>query len=283
MSQGADWTTDEVEAVVGDYFEMLVKELAGEPYSKTAHRQRLAPQLHGRSDGSIEFKHSNISAVLVGFGLPYIDGYKPRGNYQQLLEAKVLEYLTVHDDLIPRLADSPVVNPTQAEVPAKPFGAMVESPPERLEPGPRVWSPEARVVKVDFVRRDAQNRVLGRLGEELVFELEKRRLHDDAQRPELARQVEWTSDVRGDGAGYDIASFNQDGSRRYIEVKTTGLGKAFPFYVSANEVRCSETLKDAFHLYRVFRFSRSPGLFILPGALSETCALDAAQYQARFE
>jgi hypothetical protein len=283
MSPSSDWATDEAEAIVGDYFEMLRAELAGQPYSKTAHRQRLAPQLRGRSDGSIEFKHQNISAVLVAFGLPYIEGYKPRGNYQQLLEIKVLEYLAADADLIPRIADSPVLNPTRAETPAKPFAAMLETPPEPLVSGQRVWSPDARVTKVDFVRRDAQNRTLGRLGEEFVVELERRRLHDAAGRPDLAKQVEWTADVKGDGVGYDIASFNDDGSPRYIEVKTTGLGKAFPFYVSANEVRCSEALRDAFHLYRVFRFSRSPGLFILPGALSQTCALDPVQYQARFE
>ena len=39
----------------------------------------------GRTDPSIEFKHSNISAVLVERGQPYIDGYKPRGNYQRML------------------------------------------------------------------------------------------------------------------------------------------------------------------------------------------------------
>lgn len=276
-----DWTVDEVEAVVGDYFEMLRKEMAGLSYSKTTHRQALAPQLNGRTDGSIEFKHANISAVLVAFGLPYIDGYKPRGNYQQLLEQKVLEYLSTYDDLITELAASAVVNPTQQESVVRPFTSILEKPPDRLEPGARLWSPSIRLAKVDFVHRDAQNRVLGKLGEEFVLELERRRLHDEL-RSDLAKQIEWTADVRGDGAGFDIASFNADGSRRYIEVKTTGLGKAFPFYVSANEVRCSETLKDAFHLYRVFRFSRSPGLFILPGALSGTCALEAVQYQARF-
>ena len=103
MSQLTDWTRDEVEAIVGDYFEMLRQELNAVSYSKTRHRHRLGPQLQGRSDGSIEFKHANISAVLVRYGLPYIDGYKPRGNYQLLLEQVVLEYLTVHPDFFPTL------------------------------------------------------------------------------------------------------------------------------------------------------------------------------------
>ena len=278
-----DWTRDEVEAIVGDYFDMLRKDLSGDAYSKTTHRRRLSPHLQHRSNGSIEFKHANISAVLVRFGLPYVDGYRPRGNYQQLLEQVVLEYLTVHTSFFPRLAESPVVNLVQPATPTSPFSRLVESPPERIDVGPRVWSPNVRIVKVDFVRRDAENRRLGHLGEQFVVELERRRLHDEVKRPDLAKQVEWTSEVMGDGAGYDIASFNDDGSPRYIEVKTTGLGKAFPFCVTSNEVRCSEALRDQFHLYRLFRFSRDPGLFVLGGALSQTCSLDPIQFQARFE
>jgi hypothetical protein len=237
-----DWTLDEVEAVVGDYFAMLDEEHRGVAYSKTAHRNRLAPRLNGRSDGSIEFKHANISAVMVGYGLPYIDGYKPRGNYQRLLAQVVLEYLTANPDFLPRLASSQVVDPASLVVAPARFADVLETPPDPAVLTPLVWSPTQRTVKIDFVRRDAENARLGRLGEEFVLELERRRLHDDAERPDLARRVEWTADVRGDGAGYDIASFNQDGSARLIEVKTTGLGKAFPFYVTANEVRCSDAV-----------------------------------------
>jgi len=62
-----DWSRLEVELVVADYFAMLWKELAGQPVDKTAHRKALQPQLNGRSHGSIEFKHQNISAVLINF------------------------------------------------------------------------------------------------------------------------------------------------------------------------------------------------------------------------
>ena len=56
----------------------------------------------------------------------------------------------------------------------------------------------------------------------------------------------------GDGVGFDVLSFDEaDDSERFIEVKTTGLGKHFPFYVTANEVRCSEDCPDRFRLYRV--------------------------------
>ena len=57
---GADWQPDELDAIIADYFDMLSADLAGIPYVKTRHREGLVAQL-GRSDGSIEFKHQNIS------------------------------------------------------------------------------------------------------------------------------------------------------------------------------------------------------------------------------
>ena len=67
-----DWTRLEVEAIVADYLKMLSLELAGQSFSKTAHRRALQQKLNGRSDGSIEFKHCNISAVMIDLGFPNI-------------------------------------------------------------------------------------------------------------------------------------------------------------------------------------------------------------------
>jgi hypothetical protein len=277
-----DWTLGEVETVVADYFAMLRAELSGESYSKSVHRRALLPQLHGRSEQSIEFKHANISAVLVAYGLPYIDGYKPRPHYQQLLEQGVLEFVAATPDFFDRLLQTEVLSPDRKPDGAPKLSEIEEPPPEALPTTPRTWDPERRIIRIDFVRRDAENRRLGRLGEEFVMEMERQRLHDAAQRPDLAAKVEWTSEQRGDGAGYDIASFEANGRPRYIEVKTTGLAKAFPFCVTANEVACSDTLNHQYHLYRLFRFSRRPGVYILSGRLSETCHLDPIQYRARF-
>ena len=112
------------------------------------------------------------------------------------------------------------------------------------------------------------------------MEFERRRLHDIDRRPELSKQIEWTARDRGDGAGYDIRSFNGDGSPRLIEVKTTGLGKYFPFNVTANEVRCSEALPEQFQLYRVFNFGERARLCLLPGSLSASCQLRPSHYRA---
>ena len=93
--------------------------------------------------------------------------------------------------------------------------------------------------------------------------------------------MEWVSETCGDGVGFDILSFDDaDDGHRFIEVKTTGLGKYFPFLVTENELRCSEDLTDRFQLYRVFDFSRRPMVYVLTGALSKTCQLDPVQYRA---
>lgn len=65
MSNGP-WSDEENDLIVADYFAMLVDDLAGRPYNKAEHRRALLPLLNERSEGSVEFKHQNISAVLKG-------------------------------------------------------------------------------------------------------------------------------------------------------------------------------------------------------------------------
>lgn len=73
---GTDWTDDELDLIVANYFAMLADEIARRPYVKAHHRAALV-KLIGRSHGSVEFKHQNISAVLEELGLDWIKGYTP--------------------------------------------------------------------------------------------------------------------------------------------------------------------------------------------------------------
>lgn len=277
---GDDWSLEEVEATVADYFAMLRQELAGQPVNKSQHNHALRALLNNRSKGSVEFKHANISAVLTLHHYPYINGYKPRFNFQLLLEQVVLEYLNGHKDFFDPLLEGPVLSPaTTPLVAVEGLDEIVAEPPERADVPAIEWNPNRPLSRIDFVSRDAANRDLGRRGESFVVEFERRRLRQGGK-PDLAERIEWTSQVRGDGAGYDVQSFNVNGSRRLIEVKTTGLGKYFPFAVTANEVRCSEARPNEFHLYRVFSFGAVPRLYLLPGALSKTCQLQPMQFRA---
>lgn len=283
---GRDWSDEEVRLVVEDYFEMLQLELLGDEYKKSDHWRSLIDQLDGRSKGAIEFKHQNVSAVLVNLGLPYIDGYKPLGNYQSILATEVEAFLDRRPGLLQQLASAPRLNPTTSFRVAQPnLEQIIEDPPERIFAPTSASKPwiTRKPRRIDFAELDAANRRLGRLGEEFVFELEKYRLQL-AGRDDLAHKVMWASRDIGDGLGFDIISFDEaNDSERMLEVKATGLGKFFPFYVTANEVRCSEDIPHQYHLYRVFDFGRTTRLYILDGSLRQACQLQPQLYRAVME
>ena len=118
---------------MADYFAMLEAELQGEPYKKSEHRKALIPLLAGRSDGSVEFKHQNISGVLVEMGLPYVEGYKPRGNYQGLLATEVESFLDQHPGFLEQLAAAPTLNPSSIPQPPTPdLSQIIVDPPEKI-------------------------------------------------------------------------------------------------------------------------------------------------------
>ena len=62
---------------------------------------------------------------------------------------------------------------------------------------------------------DASNRALGRAGAERVLAHERATLLV-AGRTDLAERIRWVSHVDGDGAGYDILSFDADDRDRLI-------------------------------------------------------------------
>jgi hypothetical protein len=279
---GKDWSESEVRLVVSDYFDMLEAELLGKTYKKSMHRKALIPQLSGRSEGSIEFKHQNVSGVLVEMGLPYIEGYKPRSNYQSILATEVEAFLDQRPGFLQQLASSPTLNPIHPRPVAKPnLEDVIEDPPEKIFAPSAAAKPwlARKARRIDFAELDAANRRLGKLGEEFVFELEKHRLLL-AGRDDLAQKVKWASRDIGDGLGFDIISIDEaDESERMLEVKATGLGKFFPFYVTSNEVRCSEDIPQQYQLFRVFNFGRSPRIYILHGSLRELCQLEPVLYR----
>jgi hypothetical protein len=278
-----DWSAAEVRLIVADYFVMLEKEALGKPLNKSEHRRALSAQLADRSDPSIEFKHANISAVLAGQGLPYIEGYKPRGNYQALLAQEVESFLDRNPSFLEQLAAAPNLNPDQA-TPAHriDLDQVVEEPPEQIVSPMSTGKPwlSRKGRRIDFAERDARNRLLGKLGEELVVLLEQHRLRA-AGRDDLAQRVDRVSETIGDGLGFDVLSRDDaDESELLLEVKTTCWGKYHPFYVTATELRCSEDVADRFQLFRVFDFGRTPRAYVLPGPLTANYRLEPALYRA---
>ena len=105
--------------------------------------------------------------------------------------------------------------------------------------------------KPDYADRDAKNRKIGLRGELLVIQYEKMRL-SQLGRSDLAELIIHVSEVEGDGAGYDIRSFKDDGSPLFLEVKSTRGGLETSFFISAAELEFSERHPDDYELIRVF-------------------------------
>jgi len=159
---------------------------------------------------------------------------------------------------------------------------VIEPAPERRMLPPHTETREFTSRHYNFAEREVGNQQLGKRGEEFVLQFEKNRLAL-SNRDDLAGEVEWTSKVKGDGAGYDIRSFIPENEKElFIEVKTSNSGKYQPFYISENEVEFSKAYSDQYSLYRVFNFKREPKLFILPGNVSQNVQLVANTYRAIF-
>jgi hypothetical protein len=271
---GKDWDAGELDAIVADYFAMLALERAGQAYVKS-HRAAALMEQAGRTHRSVEFKHMNISAVLSELGLPTIRGYKPKFNVQGAIFDAIDRYLDANP-AIARPEFSPLMGFAES-------GALFEEPPPEFElsNAPRAARLERLLRKFDPSLRDFRNRALGRAGEALVVDFERARLAA-LERPDLARRVRWVSEEDGDGAGYDIHSFDSAGRDRLIEVKTTCGGRTTPFFLTRNERSLAEERADSFRLFRIYKFSAGNRLFKLRPPLESLVRLEAETWRASF-
>lgn len=283
---GTDWNADELDAIVADYFAMLADELAGRPYVKSHHNAALRERI-GRTAGSVERKHMNISAVLTELGLPTIDGYKPFSNFQDALGRTIERYLLDHPDvlhgeaLIPRWGRDSVGMSPPGFIDTPAIFVDDSPPPPGAPRGPRPQGLERLVRKFDPVARDFRNRSLGKAGEALIVDFERRRL-EALERKDLASKVRWVAQEDGDGAGYDIHSFDRQGHDRLIEVKTTQGPRSTPFFVTRNELSLAHERPEHFRLYRLYEVGQAPRLFKLRPPLEEAVTLEAETWRARF-
>jgi hypothetical protein len=269
------WSDDELDAIVADYFAMLAAEQRGQFYRKSDHRLALMQKID-RSKGSIEFKHQNISAVLAHLGLPWIAGYKPMRNYQHAILDAIERYIDSHPTRLKLLEE-----PAQYTVNATEFATVfVDSPAKTPDLTPQSKELQQLVRKFDPAARDQQNRVLGKAGEEFVVGVERQVLVAGG-RYDLADKVRWVSVEDGDGAGFDILSFDLKGREKPIEVKTTKGGIHTPFFLTRRELEASKEL-DAWQIYRVHQFSQAPRIFTLAPPLEAILHLRAETWRASF-
>jgi hypothetical protein len=228
----------------------------------------------GRTHRSVEFKHQNISAVLDELGMPWIPGYKPKLNYQNAIFDAIDRYLTEHPGILEPTTTPKIVLPLPTEIFVAPpvLRPTNEQTPKRLR---------QLIMKFDPVERDHRNRSLGKAGESFVVDLERKRL-SDGNRSDLARKVRWTAAEDGDGAGYDVSSFNLGGHPQFIEVKTTNGSSRTPFFLTRNECNIASQCPNEWRIYRVHLFGTDPRIFTIAPPLEENIRLAPETWRASF-
>jgi hypothetical protein len=274
MAANGDWSDEENSILVRAYLDMLRRELRDEAFVKAEVNRRLQAEL-GRGRGSIEFKLANVSAALREMTFPFINGYKPYPNIQASLRDRVREEILRDQDL----TDLAFTRLTRKIPEASDSATWQHSPVPRAE----LSSPSApgkRVGRWDFVELESMNRALGAAGERAVLSRE-RRILTEAGHSSLAGRVEHVSQTVGDGLGFDIRSFNVDGTEKLIEVKTTQLGSHWPMMVSRNEVEVSAAGGEKYFLYRLHDFRPdSIRFYTLQGDLRDTCQMTPESFKA---
>lgn len=134
----------------------------------------------------------------------------------------------------------------------------------------------------NHIQNNKENKRIGDLGELFVIQFEKEKLIQ-ANKPKLAKKVAYHAKDLGDGLGYDVLSFDEEGNKMFIEVKATKSNKNTPFFITRNELERSKQEQDNFFIYRVYNFNDETlkgDVLILQGDASNLC-VEAVNYKVK--
>lgn len=159
------------------------------------------------------------------------------------------------------------------------YTVYYEKAPELLEPvqlvKPHIFEQQVvcKPIELKGVRVDyAGLKQIGDLGEQFIFSQEREKVKK--YKLPSSKQVTWVSRDKGDGLGFDILSYDENGKEMYIEVKTTTGEENTSFYISANELEKSKLYAENYYLYRVYLFDKKnvKGEYsIRKGSLEDLC------------
>lgn len=195
------------------------------------------------------------------------------------------EAVAVVEELMPAVEDEPLLDESVQLELAKDIDfsrVLVDRPASKKPSNPASAIDEKKEStprKLNYKKRAEKNDLVGNLGEQFALEYERWRLRE---KPELAARVKRVSD-EDDTLGYDIDSFNLDGSRRCVEVKGTIGELSTRFYISANELARAKELGSDYVLLRVGKLSTVPICCELKSPLDDALELKPDSYVAMFK
>jgi hypothetical protein len=131
----------------------------------------------------------------------------------------------------------------------KPEFITLEINPEKIHPSSKKGKSKSGMV--DFEKENKRHKRLGEQGELIVFQKEKEFLTEN-KRMDLAERVKLIS-KEDTSAGYDILSYELDGTKKYVEVKSTSCppSNIANFLITINEYNKAKKIEN-YNLYVVF-------------------------------
>ena len=120
--------------------------------------------------------------------------------------------------------------------------------------------------------KDSEGRI-NDLGELWIVNYEIKRLQDIG-RNDLAKKVDYFTKKNGEQSDFDISSFDENGNKIFINVKTTKGSINSSFFITSNELEKSKVEMDQYFLYRLYNFdenNNSAELKIIKGDLTHLC------------
>lgn len=106
------------------------------------------------------------------------------------------------------------------------------------------------IFDIDYLKLEELKQIIGNIGEEYVFEYEKKRLNKlDSKYAEMVDRTP-ANDPKN---GYDILSYTEKGIPIYIEVKSTIGDANTPFYITKNEKETAERIRAKGGIYQIHR------------------------------
>ena len=121
---------------------------------------------------------------------------------------------------------------------------------KKFEPKEKVQKTSNKSVtyKAKKKKKTQDSKIIGKKGEDYVYEYEFRRLNK-LNKPELANKIYKHCD-NNDFPGWDITSYDTNGKKKYIEVKSARKNKR-SFTITSNEWNAAKREKENYYIYIV--------------------------------
>ena len=121
---------------------------------------------------------------------------------------------------------------------------------KEFEPKEKIQKPlkKSTIFKAKKKKKTQESKKIGKKGEDYVYEYEYRKLVKNNKK-DLADKIYKHCD-NNDFPGWDITSYNEDGSKKFIEIKSARKSKR-SFSITSNEWNAAKKEKDNYYIYLV--------------------------------